>query len=202
MRYPSDYKEQARAKLVAASGRHAKQHGFISSGMAGLAAAAGVTTGSLYKHFSGKSDLFVTMIKAELQRTADMYGAVDTADPAQVSRALAGYLSLSHVQHPDLGCPLPSLTPEIGRADSEVKLAFEQGVQAIHANINAITGNADAAWAVMAQNVGAVMLARAMQSETLQKELLKAVRQAGEQLIGNIKPTQTVIPPISQRPQK
>jgi TetR/AcrR family transcriptional regulator, transcriptional repressor for nem operon len=191
MRYPSDYKEQARAKLVDASGRHAKQYGFISSGMADLASAAGVTTGSLYKHFNGKSDLFVTMIKAELKRTADMYGAVDAADPAQVSRALAGYLSLSHVQHPGLGCPLPSLTPEIGRADSDVKLAFEQGVQAIHANISAITGDANTAWAVMAQNVGAVMLARAMQSETLQKELLKAVRQAGEQLISNTKPTQT-----------
>lgn len=188
MRYSSDYKEKARAKLVNATGHHAKKHGFASSGMGDLAAAAGVTTGSLYNHFSGKSDLFVSLIKAELQRTADMYGAVDAADPEQVSRALEGYLSLSHVQHPGLGCPLPSLTPEIARADSEVKVAFEQGVQAIHANINAITGGANTAWAVMAQNVGAVMLARAMQSETLQKELLKAVRQAGEQLISNIKP--------------
>ncbi len=192
MRYPSDYKEQARAKLVDASGRHAKQHGFTSSGMADLAAAAGVTTGSLYKHFGGKSDLFVTMIKAELIRTADMYGAVDSADPTQVSRALAGYLNLSHVQHPSMGCLLPSLTPEIGRADSEVRLAFEKGVKAIHENVNAITGDANTAWAVMAQNVGAVMLARAMQSETLQRELLKAVRQAGEQLISNTKPTQTI----------
>lgn len=190
MRYPATYKEQARAKLVDASGRHAKQHGFISSGMADLAAAAGVTTGSLYKHFNGKSDLFVTMIKAELQRTADMYGAVDATDPVQVSRALAGYLTLSHVQHPELGCPLPSLTPEIGRADSDVKFAFEQGVQTIHANVNAMTGDANTAWAVMAQNVGAVMLARAMQSESLQKEVLNAVRQAGELLIRNTKPAQ------------
>ncbi|MGS0758731.1 TetR/AcrR family transcriptional regulator, partial [Roseateles sp. GG27B] len=72
MRYPNEYKEQARAKLVDAGGRHAKRNGFISSGMADLAAAAGVTTGSLYKHFSGKSELFVAMITAELKRTADM----------------------------------------------------------------------------------------------------------------------------------
>ncbi|OYU45480.1 MAG: TetR family transcriptional regulator [Burkholderiales bacterium PBB4] len=188
MRYPSDYKGQARAKLVEATGRHAKQHGFTGSGMADLAGAAGVTTGSLYKHFSGKSDLFATMIKAELQRTADMYGAVDAADSTQVSRTLMGYLSLSHVQRPDVGCPLPSLTPEIGRAESEVKLAFEQGVQNIHANVKALTGDANTAWAVMAQNVGAVMLARAMQSESLQRELLKAVRQAGAQLMGSQKP--------------
>lgn len=183
MRYTTEYKERARAKLVEASGRHAKRHGFISSGMADLAAAAGVTTGSLYKHFSGKSDLFVAMIAAELRRTSDLYGAVDVADPVQVSRALAGYLSLSHVQQPEAGCPLPSLTPEIGRADDAVKVAFEEGVKAIHANVKALTGDSEVAWAVVAQNVGAVMLARAFHSESLQRELLDAVRHAGEQLI-------------------
>ena len=187
MRYNTEYKEQARAKLVEAGGRHAKQHGFTSSGMADLAAAAGVTTGSLYKHFSGKSDLFVAMITAELKRTSDMYGAIDATNPDEVSRNLAGYLSLSHVKHPEMGCPLPSLTPEIGRSEDDVKLAFEQGVKDIHANVSALTGNSSTAWAVMAQNVGAVMIARAMQSEAIQRELLNAVRQAGEQLISSDK---------------
>jgi len=185
MRYTTEYKEEARAKLMVASGRHAKQHGFISSGMADLAAAAGVTTGSLYKHFSGKSDLFVAMITAELKRTADMYDAIDPANSAQVSRALAGYLSMSHVQQPGAGCPLPSLTPEIGRADDVVKEAFEKGLQTIHTNVSALTGDSDTAWVVMAQNVGAVMLARAMHSEALRRELLDAVRHAGEQLISS-----------------
>lgn len=191
MRYNTEYKEQARAKLVEAGGRHAKQHGFTSSGMADLAAAAGVTTGSLYKHFSGKSDLFVAMITAELKRTSDMYGAIDATNPDEVSRNLAGYLSLSHVKHPEMGCPLPSLTPEIGRSEDDVKLAFEQGVKDIHANVSALTGNTSTAWAVMAQNVGAVMIARAMQSEAIQRELLNAVRQAGAQLISSDKSIQT-----------
>ena len=191
MRYNTEYKEQARAKLVEAGGRHAKQHGFTSSGMADLAAAAGVTTGSLYKHFSGKSDLFVAMITAELKRTSDMYGAIDATNPDEVFRNLAGYLSLSHVKHPEMGCPLPSLTPEIGRSEDDVKLAFEQGVKDIHANVSALTGNSSTAWAVMAQNVGAVMIARAMQSEAIQRELLNAVRQAGAQLISSDKSIQT-----------
>jgi TetR/AcrR family transcriptional repressor of nem operon len=191
MRYSTKYKEEARAKLVEAGGRHAKQHGFISSGMADLAAAAGVTTGSLYKHFSGKSDLFVAMITAELKRTADLYDAVDPADAEQVARTLAAYLSFSHVQHPEAGCPLPSLTPEIGRADGAVKEAVENGVQSIHANVTALTGNADVAWAVMAQNVGAVMLARGMHTEALQREILNAVRHAGEQLLSSDKSIQT-----------
>ncbi len=187
MRYTTEYKEQARAKLVDAGGRHAKQHGFISSGMADLAAAAGVTTGSLYKHFSGKSDLFVAMITAEMQRTADLYKSVDPDDATQVSRALAGYLSMGHVQQPGVGCPLPSLTAEIGRADDVAKEAFEQGLQTIHENVRVLTGDVATAWVVMAQNVGAVMLARAMHSEVLQRELLNAVLHAGEQLISSDK---------------
>lgn len=182
MRYPTDYKQQARSKLIEAGGRHAKAHGFTGSGIAELAAAAGVTTGSVYKHFSGKSDWFVALVAAELKRTADLYGDIDPEDPAAAVRLLAGYLSLTHVQQPGSGCPLPSLTVEVGRAEDEVKAVFEQGVRTIHANVEALTGDADAAWALISQNVGAVMLARAMRSEALQRELLKAVRGNGEQL--------------------
>lgn len=183
MRYTNDYKNQARAKLVEAGGRHAKKHGFNSSGMADLASAAGVTTGSLYKHFSGKSDLFVALITAELKRTADMYQMVDVSDAEQVSRVLRGYLSLSHVHHPDTGCPLPSLAAEVGRADDQVKQAFDIGIEAIHTNVSAITGDSETAWAIIAQNVGAVMLARAIQSDLLQNNLLAAVRKAGGTLL-------------------
>ncbi len=190
MRYNTEYKEQAREKLLHASGRHAKQNGFNASGLADLAAAAGVTTGSVYKHFKGKSDLFVNIIQTELKRTADMYASVDSSDPVQVARSLAAYLSLAHVHNAGAGCPLPSLTPEVSRADDEVKLAFEQCVQAIHANVAALTGDAHSAWAIMAQNVGAVMLARAMRSEQIQRELLKAVRQAGEKIMGQDEPMQ------------
>jgi TetR/AcrR family transcriptional regulator, transcriptional repressor for nem operon len=185
MRYSPEYKEQARAKITAATGRYAKQHGFDGSGMADLASAAGVTTGSLYKHFSGKADFFATLIKAELKRTADMYAAVDATDSVQVNRALAGYLSLSHVQQPGLGCPLPSLTAEVSRADDAVKLAFEEGLLEIHAKVSLLTGDSSVAWAVMAQNVGAVMLARAAQSEELRREILGAARQASDTLLGS-----------------
>ena len=194
MRYTPEHTERARVNLIEAGGRHAKTHGFASSGMADLAAAAGVTTGSLYKHFKGKSDLFVALISAELKQTADRYASIDPNDEAKVSQSLAGYLSMSHVQHPEAGCPLPSLTPEVARADDEAKMAFEQGVRAIHTNIEALTSDRDTAWAVIAQNVGAVMLARAMQSKSLQRELLNAVRDAGKQLLNDSKSSRTTAP--------
>ena len=75
MRYPSDHKSAARSRVLDRGGRHAKKHGFRASGMDALAAAAGVTTGALYKQFAGKSDFFVALLEAELRRTEERFAA-------------------------------------------------------------------------------------------------------------------------------
>lgn len=100
MRYPKDHKGATRQRLIGLSGGHAKKHGFNDSGMAALAASAGVSTGALYKHFNGKADLFAALITAEMARTAQLYDGFDPADDASAARSLAGYLSLQHVRHP------------------------------------------------------------------------------------------------------
>jgi TetR/AcrR family transcriptional regulator, transcriptional repressor for nem operon len=185
MRYAKDHKDQARQRLVELSGSHAKKHGFNDSGMVSLAASAGVTTGALYKHFDGKADLFTAVITTELERTAAMYDGFDAADHASAAKSLAGYLSLQHVRHPEQGCPLPSLTPEIARADEPAKAAYQAGLLEIHAKLQQLTSTSDGAWTLMAQNVGAVMLARAVPDERLQRDILLALRKAGEQLLLN-----------------
>jgi TetR/AcrR family transcriptional regulator, transcriptional repressor for nem operon len=185
MRYTKEHKEASRQRLIELGGSHAKKHGFNESGMASLAEAAGVTTGALYKHFDGKADLFAALVGAELARTAQLYDAVDPANDASVVGSLEGYLSLKHVRHPEQGCPLPSLTPEIARADDAVKAAFQDGLLAIHANMQRFTANSEEAWTLMAQNVGAVMLARSIPDENLQREILSALLKAGETLLEN-----------------
>jgi TetR/AcrR family transcriptional repressor of nem operon len=184
MRYPKDHKERTRRRLVDAGGRHAKQHGFAGTGLDAMAAAAGVTTGSLYKHFDGKSDLFVSVLQAELQRTAERFAAIAPDEQTAVVWALDSYLSLHHVNHPELGCPLPSLTAEVARADDPVRHAFQSGVQELHAKVERLAGSSDMAWALIAQNVGAVMIARAMLDERLKTEVLSAARKAGRALLG------------------
>lgn len=185
MRYPKDHKDTSRQRLIELGGSHAKKHGFNESGMASLAASAGVTTGALYKHFDGKADLFAALITAELARTAKMYDGIDPADDASAARSLAAYLSLQHVRHPEQGCPLPSLTPEIARADDAAKAAYQAGLLEIHAKLRCLTASSADAWTLMAQNVGAVMLARAIPDEELQLEVLAALRQAGEKLFSD-----------------
>jgi TetR/AcrR family transcriptional regulator, transcriptional repressor for nem operon len=183
MRYSKDHKNASRQRLIEHTGSHAKAHGFNESGMATLAASAAVTTGALYKHFNGKADLFAALIAAELERTAQMFGCFDPQDRDSTARALAGYLSIAHVRNPEQGCPLPSLTPEIARADADVKDAYQTGLLHIHAQLQRLTATPEDAWTLMAQNVGAVMLARAIPDEQLQRKLLSALRKSGEKLL-------------------
>ena len=183
MRYPKDHKVKTRRRLLDRGGGYAKKHGFAGSGMDALAAAAGVTTGALYKHFEGKSDLFAAVVQAELQRTAEMYRVIATDDSEAAMKALAVYLSIHHVRDPEQGCMLPSLTPEVARADESARAAFQVGVYEVHAAVARLTGSSDKAWALIAQNVGAVMIGRAMLDEQSQRELLSAARREGQALL-------------------
>lgn len=185
MRYPKEHKDTSRQRLIELGGSHAKKHGFNESGMASLASAAGVTTGALYKHFDGKADLFVALITAELKRTSQLYDSFDNDQRNGGVKSLTGYLSLQHVRHPEQGCPLPSLTPEVSRADETVKTAFQTGLVEIHTKLQRFTSTSDDAWTLMAQNVGAVMLARAILDEKLQREILSALVHAGEKLLAD-----------------
>ena len=183
MRYSKEHKHEARQRLLASSARHVKQHGFAASGVDALAAAAGVTSGSLYKHFAGKADLFAAVIRAELQRTADRFAAIQPDNAEAADKAVAAYLSPQHLRHPERGCPLPALAAEVARADDAVRIAFDAGLRAVHAQLEPIAGSSAGAWALINQSVGAVMLARAALDPGLQRELLESARTEARALL-------------------
>lgn len=176
MRYPKEHKEQARQRLVEGGARLAKKRGFAAAGVDDLAAASGVTSGSVYKHFGGKSELLAAIIEAELGRSAARFASIPAGDLTKLDKAVAAYLSPEHVEHPEIGCALPSLAADVARADSEVRQAFEDGLLAVHAALKRHVRSDDAAWALIAQSVGAVMLARAMQDEGARRTMVTGVK--------------------------
>jgi AcrR family transcriptional regulator len=179
MRYPKEHKDQARQRLVENGARLAKERGFAASGIDAMAGESGVTSGSLYKHFSGKSDLFAAIVKAELQRSAERFSVAAEADAKSFEKALEAYLSLRHVDHPERGCALPSLTAEVARADESVRAAFQEGLLGIHEALMQRVKSGDTAWALIAQSVGAVMLARAVLDDDVRGALLSAAKKEG-----------------------
>ena len=184
MRYTKEYKEEAQRRLLVGSARCAKEHGFAASGVDALASAAGVTSGSLYKHFGSKSDLFASMLKVDLRRTAARFVKVEAGDTEAATKALTTYLSGEHIRHPETGCPLPALSAEVARADDTVRAAFDEGLRDVHTELVRVVGSPEKAWALIAQTVGAVMLARAALDPGLRKELLEASKGLASTLLG------------------
>ena len=183
MRYSTDHKAQVRQQMLSESGSYAKQHGFAATGVDALAGAAGLTSGSLYKHFDNKSALFAALIEAEIDRTVRRFANLKPGDHPALLTALSRYLSMQHVQSPQNGCPLPSLTADVARANDEVREAFETGLLQFKEVLTELTGSEATAWALIAQNVGAVMIARAMLHDAPKREIIDAVRGAGAELL-------------------
>lgn len=185
MRYSPEHKKQAREKLLANGGSHAKQHGFSASGVDALAAAAGVTSGSLYKNFSNKTELFTALIDAELRQSINAISQVSAGDMVASRAFLHKYLSLDHVEHPAIGCPIPALTAEVARAEESVRKTFESGISELMSMLEQLTGSRESAWALLCQSVGAVMVARAFVDNDMRQELLSAVREQSERALQN-----------------
>jgi AcrR family transcriptional regulator len=155
MRYSPEHKQAARARLVEACGALAKQQGFGNTGIDALAAAAGVTTGAVYSQFGSKTQLLTAIVENELARTL---AAFEGKSAAQLQQALQWYLSRQHVGNP------------------ETRQQFETGISRIADVLVAALPDRATAWALMAQAIGGVILARSVQRSETRDEILNAVR--------------------------
>lgn len=173
MRFPPEYKATARAKLIEISGALAKKAGFAITGMNAFAAAAEVTTGAFYSQFGSKSELLRAIVDHELSRTVAAFAGKTGED---LRRVVHWYLSPSHAAHPEKGCPIPALGPEIARADVKTRQEFEVLVQQLNSAIAVGTGDRAKAWSLLAQSIGGVILARAVISPEIQREILESVQ--------------------------
>ncbi|MNV69303.1 hypothetical protein D3C71_1622080 [compost metagenome] len=70
---------------------------------------------------------------------------------------------------------------EIARAEPEVRVAVEKGLKQIQKAWADRLGSPDAAWAVIAQCMGALVLSRAVEKERTRKEIIASTRKAREQ---------------------
>lgn len=175
MRYSAEHKTQTREKLLDSSGALAKRGGFNSMGVDGLMKAIGLTGGAFYGHFASKDELFAAIVERELsQSLAHLGGAGHDRDKLQ--RCLNSYLSLAHAAQPESGCALPALGAEIARAAPEIREQAEHWLVRLQQAWAEILDDPELAWAILAQCVGALLLARMLATPERQSEVLQASR--------------------------
>ena len=82
---------------------------------------------------------------------------------------------------PDNGCALPTLGAEITRADLAVRETAEHGLVRLQQAWGEVLGDPQLAWAVLAQCVGALLVARMLATPQRQEEVLNASRRLLDQ---------------------
>jgi len=176
MRYSPTHKQETRAKLLASSKAIAKLGGFEATGVDALMAAIGLSGGAFYSHFPSKQALFEELVREELESSSQMLAGDERSEPDHVAKRLRGYLSSFHAANPESGCALPTLGPEIARSSPAVRKAAEKSLKQTHDSWSERIDDSDGAWALIAQCVGALVLARSVESEKTRKEILAACR--------------------------
>jgi TetR/AcrR family transcriptional repressor of nem operon len=123
MRYYPEHKAQIRQRIVQDASRRFRAEGLNGAGVASVMRDMGLTHGGFYKHFRSKDDLLGESIgEAFREMGARLVRVAEQSPPGEAWKAIVNwYLSPEHCDHPEIGCPLAALAPELTRSDPEVK---------------------------------------------------------------------------------
>jgi TetR/AcrR family transcriptional repressor of nem operon len=122
MRYEREHKTQTRDRIVRNTARKLRAEGLKGPGVASVMKASGLTVGGFYKHFRGKHELFAEAIAQAFSDSEKVYSSLqDVPREDRWKEVVRRYLSPEHCDHPETGCPIAALAPEIARAKLTVR---------------------------------------------------------------------------------
>ena len=181
MKVTKEKAEENRLQVIETSSRLFREKGFDGVGVSTLMQAAGLTHGGFYKQFESKDDLIAKATKAALDQTAQcMASLIDSDKRASLEKAVGLYLSDQHRNGVADGCAFAALGPDVARHGPEARRVMQRGIEdqlGLLASLVETEGQDSGrqeAIATMATMVGALMLARAVESPALSSEILDA----------------------------
>ncbi|KVQ58057.1 TetR/AcrR family transcriptional regulator [Burkholderia territorii] len=179
MRYSVEHKQETRARILDAASRLFRQEGYGGSGIGPLTKAAGVTNGAFYGHFKSKGEAFRSVVLAGLHQLRQGVATFKSEHGARWRRPFVSfYLGPRRTCALGESCALPSLSPEVMRADDDTRDAYEQALRQIVDEVSSGLGDApddDRAIAFLALLSGGVTLARAVRDPVLAERIADAV---------------------------
>jgi TetR/AcrR family transcriptional regulator, transcriptional repressor for nem operon len=123
MRYRPGHKAAVHQNIVKDASRRVRAEGLNGTAVAAVMQDNGLTHGGFYKHFQSKDELLVESLREAFRDIADtLVGAAKQSPPEEAWKAIVkSYLGPEMCEHPERGCPLAALAPELARADKRMK---------------------------------------------------------------------------------
>ena len=127
-----------RERLISAATTLFHRAGVHATSVDEIAATAGVTKPTLYRHFPGKEDVVVACLEGLARRQA-LASAVETNnEPAARIRAIGRHFARDLGDAPDRGLLSLSVSVEFPEADSRVRTAIRAQAQALQDQLVAL----------------------------------------------------------------
>jgi TetR/AcrR family transcriptional repressor of nem operon len=124
MRYRPEHKAEIHQKIVNDASRRVRAEGLTGAAVSAVMRDAGLTHGGFYKHFGSKDELLLESLSEAFREMAECLArAAEESRPGTAWKTVVkAYLSPEHCDHPECGCPLAALAPELARADQAMKV--------------------------------------------------------------------------------
>jgi TetR/AcrR family transcriptional repressor of nem operon len=182
MRVSKEKAAHNREQILTAAARLFREQGIGATGVDSITDDAGLTHGAVYSQFGSKEAIAAEAVRLALSRSKHLWDRMaERSGKKKVFPAIVEqYLSAAHRDHAGQGCVIAAIGSEIARQPLSVRDSFtrefkhslEYLAELMHEkNSSRSTEDAIAAFVSM---VGALIIARAVNDETLSDLILKS----------------------------
>lgn len=182
----AEQKAATRAAILDLAARRLRKEGLGGNAVHRLMRDCGLTHGGFYVHFPSKEALDAAALEQAMAERAGRLEAVpsDLPRPERRKQRARSYLSRTHRDNPETGCPLAALLSEAPRAGAPLREAFQAMLAAV---VTEGENPQDPAapseeLALTALAMGGLALARAVPDPALSDAILAACRDAAARL--------------------
>lgn len=177
MRYSDDHKAQTHQRIIDEASLRFRRDGVGATGLQPLMKALGLTHGGFYAHFKSKSEL----VESALRSTAEQYKdstAKLFANKNPLQLFISRYLSKEHCLHPGSGCPLTTMSAELGQRGEASAITDEVIRDRLSMIESCLSGDdaGDQSVLIMSAVVGGLLLARSVNDSKLADRLLQTTQ--------------------------
>jgi AcrR family transcriptional regulator len=177
--------QQSHERILDAAARTVRRAGIAGVGVADVMKEAGLTHGGFYAHFASRDALLAEALEhaggQSNARVRERMRARTDAGETPLRALVSEYLSGTHMEAPELGCPVAAVSSDLQRAGDSLREVSQSRVRGLAKLVEAtLTPDlpAGSAWAIAAGLVGAIQMARVLGAEDGGNEVLRACREA------------------------
>lgn len=186
MRYDKGHKNETHRRILNVASKQFLKNGIDAVGIAAIMKEAGLTNGAFYAHFKSKDALVTEMLDAALDKREKEF----LTSGASLAELIKLYLSPSHRNQLECGCPISALLSELVRHSNATRKILTKRVEKTISGLSsAVTGNQGdrkkIAITIISIMFGALQLSRAVTDKQFADEILAGAYETAMKLIAH-----------------